>query len=163
MRGRYLFSADRKANEYRDVLEVTEGHARLVTPSAAARMLRWIVSIGYFVLYTTVIWAIFLGLAIGIQGAWMASWPLDVVAMALWFVGLIAVMAVADRRTLPLLADSPAERTELVLMGARSFGTYQEVRARTFHGAELKLIVDARSERFWEAVKLLEARGPAPQ
>jgi hypothetical protein len=158
MRDRYLFSADRKTSEYRDVLEVTQGHALLITPSAASRMLRWILSIVYYVLYTGVVGAAWIALALALQGTWFGGWPLEVVSIAGWFVGLIAVGWLADRRSLPLLADSPSEKAELILVGARSFGTFQEVRARTLRGAEIKLIVDAGPQKFWEAVALLEGK-----
>ncbi len=158
MRDRYLFSADRTATEYRGVLEVTPGHARLITPSAAARYLRGFVSIGYYAVYTALWWVLFVAAALELQGTWFPGWPLEATAIVGWFVGLLAVGWLADRRSLPLLAESPAEKTELILVGARSFGTYQEVRARTVHGAELKLIVDAGPKRFWEAVGLLEGK-----
>ncbi len=162
VRDRYLFSADRKTTEYRDVLEVTRGHALLVTPSAAAHTLRWITSIGYYVLYTVVVGVILLGVFTSLQGNWYAGWPLQVTAIVVWFVGLIGVGWLVDRRSLPLLADSPAGKEELILLGARSFGTFQEVRARTMRGAEMRLVVDVGPRRFWEAMGLLEGRTAAP-
>ncbi len=160
MRDRYLFSADRKATEYRDVLEVTSGHALLVTPSAAAQMLRWFMVFGYCVVYTALAGAGFVGL-MSLLGNWVAGWPFGVAFMVLWFVGLLGMGWLVDRRSLPLLADSPAAKEELILLGARSFGTFQEIRARTMRGAEMRLVVDARPRRFWEAMGLLEGRTAA--
>ena len=51
---RYLFSADRKASEYRGVLEITPGRARLLTPSQSGRQVRWIVSIALALAYVYV-------------------------------------------------------------------------------------------------------------
>ncbi|HYM38846.1 MAG TPA: hypothetical protein VEY12_01700 [Thermoplasmata archaeon] len=162
MRDRYLFSADRKSSEYRTVLEITPGHARLITPSAAAHMLRWIQSIVYYVFYTAIAGVVWVGFAVPLSGTWLGGWPLEAIWIAAWIVGLIVVSWVADRRTLPLLADSPAEKAEVILEGARSFGTFQEVRARTIRGAEMKLIVDTGPRRFWEAVGLLEGKAGVP-
>ncbi len=160
MRDRYLFSADRKSNEYRTILEVTPGHARLITPSAAARALRWIISIVYYGLYTGILGVVWLVFSIEVAGSFLAGWPLAVLTFMGWLAGLLAVGWLADRNTLGLLADSPAQWTDLILMGARSFGTFQEVRARTMRGEEMKLVVDSGPGRFWEAVGLLEGKAP---
>ena len=107
-------------------------------------------------LYTALAGLAFVALSNALRGSALAGWPLQVAAIIGWFLGLMAVGLLAVRRTLPLLADSPVEKTELFLVGARSSGTFQEVRARTLHGMEMKLIVDSRPKRFWEAVCLLE-------
>ncbi len=161
MRDRYLFSADRKPTEYRTVLEITRGHARLIRPSAAARVLWWLLALVYVAIYTGIVGALWIALALNSPGSLLVGWPIELLTMVVWLVGLIAAIGLADRRSLPLLADSPAEKTELILMGARSFGTYQEVRARTLTGEEMKLVVDGRAPRFWEAVGLLEGKAPA--
>ncbi len=88
---------------------------------------------------------------------------MEVTSIVIWFIGLIGVGWLVDRRSLPLLADSPAGKEEVILLGARSFGTFQEVRARTMRGAEMRLVVDAGPRRFWEAMGLLEGRTGAPQ
>ncbi len=162
MRDRYLFSADRKSSEYRTVLEITAGHARLVTPSEAARALRWIISFVYFGFYTAVAGVIWIAVNLGLSGTWLAGWPLEIIWIVAWVLGLFGISWLADRNTLPLLVSSPAEKEELILEGARSFGTFQEVRARTMRGAEMKLVVDGRQGRFWEAVRLLGAKGTGP-
>ncbi len=161
MRDRYLFSADRKVSEYRDVLEVTRGHARLITPSAAARTLRWILSVAYYVFYTVLVGLAVLATAIGVGSGGTLDLPLEIVLMVLWFAGLVAVGWAVDRRSLPLLAENAAQEAEIILEGARSFGTFQEVRARTMRGGEMKLIVDTRAPRFWEAMELLQGQPTA--
>lgn len=160
MRDRYLFSADRKSSEYRTILEVTPGHARLIMPSSAARALRWIVSIVYYVLYMGLFGSAWIVLSIELAGTVLSGWPITVLTIVGWLAGLIAVGWLADRNTLGLLADSPSQWTDLILMGARSFGTFQEVRARTMRGQEMKLVVDSGRRKFWEAVGLLEGQAP---
>jgi len=161
VRDRYLFSADRKVTEYRDVLEITPGHARLVTPSAAARGLRWVGSVVLFFVWFSYAGILFVILTTELVSPWLAGWPGLLLAGLGWIVGFFLLFLWWDRRSLPLLADSPASATELILAGARSFGTYQDVRARNIRGEEIHLIVDARAPRFWKAVKLLEGP-PAP-
>ncbi len=160
MRDRYLFSADRKVTEYRDVLEITRGRARLLTPSASARMLRWFMAIGVFVVYYGIGTFGLVVLTLGLGGfvAALPGWAVVIAFGVFWFGGLFVVFLWWDRRTLPLLAENPAEAIELILMGARSFGTYQDVRARTMRGEELHLVVDTRAPHFWEAVRLLEGK-----
>lgn len=161
VRDRYLFSADRKASEYRTVLEITPGHARLVTPSAAARMLRWILSIVLFGFYTTVVTASVLGLLILAAGPWLPGWMAFLLFAVVWLAGLFLFFGWWDRTTLPLLAETPYQASELILLGATSFGSFQDVRAKTLRGEELHLVVDARAPRFWEAVGLLEGKSAA--
>ncbi len=161
MRDRYLFSADRKVNEYRDVLEITRGHAKLVTPSAAARGLKWVGSIVLFFIWFSYAGILFVLLTTELTSPWLAGWATLLLAGFGWIVGFFLLFFWWDRRSLPLLADSPASVAELILMGARSFGTYQDVRARIVRGEEMHLVVDARATRFWEAVRLLEGRATA--
>ncbi|HII40022.1 MAG TPA: hypothetical protein HA326_02270 [Thermoplasmata archaeon] len=161
MRDRYLFSADRKASEYRRLLEITPGHARLLTPSKAAGQVRWFVSIAlalaYVAIWSWLFWFVVVGLSLA-GVAPVAAWVLFGAFSVLWFVGGFLLFLWWDRRSLPLLADAPGHSLELVLLGARSFGTFQDVRARTPWGEEIHLVVDAREPRFWEAVRLLEGR-----
>ncbi len=163
VRDRYLFTADRKASEFRSLLEITPGRARLLTPSNDARRLRWLVSVGLAVAYV-VVWSGLVGPAaslISLGGAAVvAAWAAFGLFTVLWFVGAFLLFRWWDRRSMPLLADAPAHALELVLLGARSFGTFQDVRARTPWGEEIHLVVDARPDPFWEAVRLLE-RNPA--
>ncbi len=164
MRDRYLFSADRKVTEYRDVLEITRGRARLLTPSASARMLRWFMAIGAFVVYYGIGSFGFAVLALGLGGlvAALPAWAAITAFGVFWFAGLLVVFLWWDKRTLPLLAENPVQVIELILMGARSFGTYQDVRARTMRGEEMHLVVDTRAPHFWEAVRLLEGKTATP-
>ncbi len=161
MRDRYLFSADRKATEYRTVLEITPGHARLVTPSAAARMWRWAISLLLYLLYSGLVGTFLVIIVLEIVAPWVSGWPASVLFGILWFAGFLGLFFWWDRRSLPLLADSPAHATDLVLLGARSFGTFQDVRARSPQGEEMHLVVDVRAQRFWEAMHLLEGRAAA--
>ncbi len=157
MRDRYVFSADRKATEYRDVLEITPGHARLVTPMGVARSMRWLGSIVlmmFYLGYAGIVLAVLLG---GLVAVGLPQWLAVTAIAAAWIAGFLVMFRWWDRQTLPLLADSPLRVEELVLLGARSFGTYQDVRARTVRGEELHLVVDTRAPRFWEAVQLLQA------
>ncbi len=163
MRDRYLFSADRKATEYRTILEITPGHARLVTPSATGRMLRWILSIVLFGFYTTVVAVAVLGVLMVGLSPLLPSWAAFVLFGVVWVAGLFLFFGWWDRQSLPLLADAPYQASDLILMGATSYGTFQDVRAKTLRGEEFHLIVDARAPRFWEAVRLLEGQvTPAP-
>lgn len=159
MRDRYLFSADLKTSEYKHVLEITQGRARLLTPSGSAWGWRWAGSLGVFIGYSMLMWPlgrILLGGAVilGPLAAWIVIGSVSVV----WIFGLFLVFFLWDRKSLRFLADDPAHATDLVLLGARSFGAFQDVRARTREGEELHLVVDARSQGFWEAVRLLEGK-----
>ncbi len=156
MRDRYLFSADRKATEYRTLLEITPGHARLLTPSAAAYGVRWAMSAIYMVLYVIDAGLLFGLLTTELTPPWLRG-PLVLLAVeVLWWVGFLALFLGWDRTSLPLLAEKPAQVTDLVLVGAHSYGTYQDVRAHANGGQEFHLVVDARPRRFWEAVRLLD-------
>ena len=162
MRDRYLFSADRKVSEYRSVLEITRGRARLLTPSSGARRVRWVVSAAlgiamYALLFVFVRTESFGGLADPVAAGVLAT-----VGTVLFFVGLFVVFHWWDLQSLPLLGYGAAQSVDLVLLGARSFGTFQDVRARTPSGEEIHLIVDGRASQFWEAVQLLEGRAAAP-
>ena len=158
MRDRYLFSADRKSSEYRGVLEITPGRARLLTPSQSAMNVRWTVSIGLSIAYIAVGTWLLSSLVRAPIPAAPLGWIVLVAAFVVWFAGYFAVFLWWDRRSLPILADGPSRWLDLILLGARSFGTFQDVRARTIDGNELHLVVDARAPRFWDAVKLLEGK-----
>lgn len=164
MRDRYLFSADRKASEYRSLLEITPGRARLLTPSRESRYARWFISIVLGMSYVA-IWSWLFGpvlAVLSLTGAALAvAWVILAVFSLLWFVGAFLLFTWWDRRSLPILADAPSQALELVLLGARSFGTFQDVRARTPWGEEIHLVVDARAPRFWEAIRLLEGKRTA--
>ncbi len=164
MRDRYLFSADRKSSEYRSLLEITPGRARLLTPSKSSRRTRWFVSIVLaFAFY--VVWAWMLAptlLVVGLTGTALAiAWTLLIAIAVLEFAALLAILLWWDRRSLPILGHDYAQSLDLVLLGARSLGTFQDVRARTPSGEEIHLVVDARAPEFWEAAELLR-RGPVP-
>jgi hypothetical protein len=161
VRDRYLFSADKKTTEYETVLEITPGHARLVTPSKASHYWRWTISLLYYIIYTGLIGTLLGTLLIYVTGPVLPSWAAFLLFAVLWIGGLFVLFFWWDRRSLPLLADAPSQVSELILLGATSFGTFQDVRARTMRGEELHLVVDATAPRFWEAVRLLEAT-PAP-
>ena len=159
MRDRYLFSADPKATEYKQVLEITPGRARLLMPSEGARRWRWVASLGIFLAYlwitspvSTILFAVVPFLTS------LAFWVVVGTVSAGWFAGLFIVFYLWDRMSLLLLAGEWSRATDLVLLRARSFGTFQDVAARTREGQEMRLIVDARAPRFWEAVQLLEGR-----
>ena len=130
----------------------------LLAPSEAARQVRWVVSLALSVTY--------IGVATWVTGSFVSQvlpapplgWILFGVALVLWFAGYLAVFLWWDRRSLPILPEGPSRWEELVLLGARSFGMFQEVRARNREGEELHLVVDARAPRFWEAVDLLEGK-----
>jgi hypothetical protein len=161
VRDRYLFSADRTASEYKTVLEITPGHARLLTPSMSARNWRWAISLLYYIIYTG-----FFGTALGLGliyvfGLVLPSWAGFFLFGIVWIGGLFLIFFWWDRRSLPLLADAPSQVTELILLGATSFGTFQEVRAKTLQGNKLRLVVDTTPPRFWEAMQLLEGKPAA--
>ncbi len=165
MRDRYLFSADRKSSEYRSLLEITPGRARLLTPSWTDRRARWVVSVALAVAYVA-LWSWMFGPTIGVLSLWgpapVLAWALLIIYTTLWLVVALLFFVWWDRRSLPILAEDPSNVVELVLLGARSFGTFQDVRARTPSGEEIHLVVDARAPRFWEAVRLLEGEAPVP-
>ena len=165
MRDRYLFPADRKSSEYRTLLEITSRRARLLTPSERARRVRWVVSIAFAIVYVGLwVWLV------GPSFATLSRAGLGVVAAGLifgafsvlWFVGALLLFRWWDRESLPLLAEAPSQSLELVLFAARSFGTFQDVRARIPSGEEIHLVVDAREQPFWEAVRLLEGKAAMP-
>ncbi len=156
MRDRYLFSADRKASEYKHVLEITPGRARLLTPNGSAWGWRWVGSLALLVTFL----AFFAPAGLAIVGTAAAqspvvAWILIIAATAAWLGGLFLAFFLWDRKSLLFLADAPSHSLDLILLGARSFGTFQDVRARVPGGEELHLVVDARAPRFWEAVRLL--------
>ncbi len=163
MRDRYLFTADRKSSEYRRLLEITPGRARLLTPSRASRRDRWIISIVLAIAYIVVLDSLF-GPAVTVltlSGANLTvAWIVFGVFTVLWFIGAFVAFSWWDRHSLPMLAEEPSQSLELILLGARSFGTFQDVRARTPTGEEIHLVVDARAVRFWEAVDLLQGKTP---
>lgn len=157
MRDRYLFSADRKTSDYKQVLEITPSRARLLSPSGGARQWKWLVSVGILVGWLALTWpaSVIVIALIGNAPLWVAALVVAC-AVVLWFGGLLLLSLAWDRESLLLLADEWTQAEDLVLLGARSFGTFQEVRARSGDGTEFRLIVDARAPRFWEAVRLLE-------
>lgn len=163
MRDRYLFSADRKSSEYRSVLEITRGRVRLLTPSRADRRARWVISVALAFGYVA-LWSWWFGPTISVLFLWgpgsLLAWALLIVYTALWLAAAVLLFLWWDRRSLPILAEDPSYALELILLGARSFGTFQDVRARTLFGEEIHLVVDARAPRFWEAVRLLEGKVP---
>ena len=163
VRDRYLFCADRESSEYRRVLEITPGRARLLTPSRADRRARWVVSVALAVAYVS-LWSWLFGPAIGVLSLWgpapQLAWALLIVYTALWLAAAFLFFIWWDRRSLPILAEDPADVVDLILLGARSFGTFQDVRARMPSGDEIHLVVDAREPKFWEAVRLLEGKAP---
>ena len=110
------------------------------------------------------LWSWWFGPTIGVLSLWgsnpLLAWASLIVYTALWLAAAFLVFVWWDRRSLPILAAAPSSALELVLLGARSFGTFQDVRARTPIGEEIHLVVDARAPRFWEAVRLLEGRSP---
>jgi hypothetical protein len=162
VRDRYLFSADRQTSEYKHVLEITPRRARLLVPSGSAQQWRWLLSVGIFLGYLALTWPASILIMIAIsQLPTLAAWLVVVSAIVLWFGVLFLVFHIWDRKSLLFLADEWTQATDVVLLGARSFGTFQEVRARTRMGDEFHLIVDARGPRFWEAVRLLERRPAA--
>ncbi len=160
MRDRFLFSADRTSSEYRGVLEITPGRARLLAPSESAHHVHRFVSIALSFAYVAVTsgtaWFLIPGLP-----APPAGWIMLGIALLLWFAGYLGVLLWWDRKSLPILADGPSRCEDLVLLGAKSLGTFQEVRARNPEGKEIKLVVDTRATRFWDAVRLLQGKGKA--
>ncbi len=162
MRDRYLFGADRTSSEYRQVLEITPNHARLLIPSGEAQGWKWLVSVGLLVGYIALTWpaSVALMAVLGSLPA-VAVWAFAILAIVTWSVGLVFLFFFWDRKSLLLLADEWSQATEVVLLRARSYGTFQEVRARTRSGEELDLVVDAPAPRFWEAVRLLEGKATA--
>ncbi len=165
VRDRYLFTADRKSSEYRSLLEITPGRARLLTPSKSSRRDRWIISIVLAIGYIGVwgwlfapVLAVFPLIGANVLRAWVVLGAFT----ALSIVGAFLFFSWWDRHSLPMLADAPSQSLELVLLGARSFGTFQDVRARTPFGEEIHLVVDAPAIRFWKAVGLLQGKSATP-
>lgn len=154
-----MFSADRKASEYRSLLEITPGRARLLTPAKSARLRRWVLSVSLFIPYAA--WAgSLLVFVFGPVMAYVPPWGWFLMAGMIILAAALLVLLLLwwDRASLLLLADEWTESTDLTLLAARSFGTYQDVRARAPGGEELHLVVDAREPRFWQAVGLLQNR-----
>ncbi len=162
VRDRYLFGADRSSSEYRQVLEITPSRARLLIPSSEAQGWKWLVSVGILVGYLALTWPASVVLTVVFATLPdVAAWIVAIVLVLVWILGLMILFYFWDRKSLLLLADEWSESTDVVLLGARSFGTFQDVRARTRNGEELHLVVDAPAPRFWQAVRLLEGRPAA--
>ncbi len=128
----------------------------------SARNWKWVISIIYYVLYTGVFGSAFALAVTWAASAGVPSWAAFLVFGLSWFGGLLFIFFWWDRRSLSLLADNPSQAADVILLGARSFGTFQDVRAKLMRGEELRLVVDSRAPRFWEAVQLLEGRTSAP-
>ncbi len=126
----------------------------------SARNWRWVISLFSYVLYTAVFGSAFALAVTWAAGTVLPGWAAFLVFGVTWFGGLLLIFFWWDRRSLLLLADNPSAATELILLGARSFGSFQDVRAKTMRGEELHLVVDGRAPRFWEAVQLLEGNKP---
>lgn len=162
MRDRYLFSADRTASQYKHLLEITRTRARLLTPSGRAYDWRWVGSFGILIAWGYLGWGFLqVMLLVWLSLTPLLGWILLAALALCWVVGLFELAGLWDRASLPLLADAPAHAQDLILLGARSFGTFQDVRARVPGGEEMHLVVDARAPRFWEAVSLLEGHTTA--
>ena len=161
MRERYLLRADRSGYAYREILELRPGVARLLVPSERSRRTTRFVSIlaalAYIFLLGTPLGALIAGplLFLGIPG--LAAAAATIVA---FFAGLFALEIWWDNRALLILAESPAQALPLAIEGIRSFGTFQEVRARAQEG-EVLLTVHGRHEEVMEALRFAGLRPSA--
>jgi hypothetical protein len=146
---RYLFRAGTAGYTYPQVLEIRKDGLRLLLPSAEARRrqraLSSLIALGYVFVAGSAL--------TGLAGPLSRLSPVLIVAEVVVFLGgFVAVTVWWDRRSLPLLAESPAESAAIEVVSTESFGTFQEIRARA-NGAELRVAVPASRETLGKAMR----------
>jgi len=150
---RYLFRADSEGYAYRQILEVRPGSVRLLHPSEKARRFtRWISTL--FALGFVFVFGAFVSqtaLVLTLSG--LSGLIIEAALIAFYFAGLIVLLLWWDDRSLPLLAENPGASVGLDVVGVTSFGTFQELRART-SGREVRIAVHGSKERVGEALRL---------
>ena len=149
---RYLFRADSEGYAYRQILEVLPGSVRLLHPSEKARRFtRWISTL--FALGFVFVFGAFVSqtaLVLTLSG--LSGLIIEAALIAFYFAGLIVLLLWWDDRSLPLLAENPGASVGLDVVGVTSFGTFQELRART-SGQEVRIAVHGSKERVGEALR----------
>ncbi|HLQ42070.1 MAG TPA: hypothetical protein VK189_04365 [Thermoplasmata archaeon] len=149
---RYLFRADSEGYAYRQILEVRPGSVRLLHPSEKARRFtRWISTL--FALGFVFVFGAFVSqtaLVLTLSG--LSGLIIEAALIAFYFAGLIVLLLWWDDRSLPLLAENPGASVGLDVVGVTSFGTFQELRART-SGQEVRIAVHGSKERVGEALR----------
>ena len=133
---------------------------RLLVPSERARRTTRIVSIlaalAYIFLLGPLLGLLMVPLLfLGVPGIVAAA-----AGFVAFFAGLFALEIWWDNHALLILAESPARVLPLAIEGIRSFGTFQEVRARAQEG-EVLLTVQGRPEKVLEALRFAGLRASA--
>ncbi|TLZ84895.1 MAG: hypothetical protein E6K02_09765 [Methanobacteriota archaeon] len=149
---RYLFRADSEGYAYRRILEVRPGSVRLLQPSEnARRFTRWISTL--FALGFVFVFGAFVSqTAIVLTLSGLSGLVIEAALIAFYFAGLILLLLWWDDRSLPLLAENPGASMGLDVRGITSFGTFQEIRART-NGREVRIAVHGSKEKVGEALR----------
>ena len=149
---RYLFRADSEGYAYRQILEVRPASIRLLHPSEKARRFtRWISTL--FALGFVFVFGAFVSrtaLVLTLSG--LSGLVIEAALIAFYFAGLILLLLWWDDRSLPLLAENPGASVGLDVLGVTSFGTFQEIRART-SGREVRITVHGSKAKVGEALR----------
>ena len=136
----------------RQILEVRSSSVRLLHPSEKARRFtRWISTL--FALGFVFVFGAFVSqtaLVLTLSG--LSGLIIEAALIAFYFAGLIVLLLWWDDRSLPLLAENPGASVGLDVVGVTSFGTFQELRART-SGREVRIAVHGSKERVGEALR----------
>jgi len=125
---------------------------RLLHPAEKARRFtRWISTL--FALGFVFVFGAFVSqtaLVLTLSG--LSGLIIEAALIAFYFAGLIVLLLWWDDRSLPLLAENPGASVGLDVVGVTSFGTFQELRART-SGREVRIAVHGSKERVGEALR----------
>jgi len=145
---RFLFRAGRKGYTYPELLEIRPGAAQILVPSEQARRRARIVSTFIALAYVFIVGPLVGGLVA------FSGFPIvaPVVAVIAFFIGFIGILVWWDHMSLPLLAEAPRSILDVELIGVRSFGTFQEIRARA-QGEEVRIAVPGPRRRLEEATR----------
>jgi len=151
---RYRLRADREGYTYREILEAKPGSVRLLHPSGRARSLsRWtstLFALGYIFVTGSVLGA---GVSAGSSASGVPGLVPSVGAVVLFIAGLVLLLLWWEDRNLPILAENPSSAMPLEVLGVTSFGTIQELRARS-DGREMRIVVHGPRERVSVALRL---------
>jgi hypothetical protein len=149
---RYLFRADYEGYAYRRILEVRPGSVRLLQPSENARRFTRGISTLFALGFIFVFGAFVSQTAVALSLSGLSGLIVEAGLIAFYFAGLFVLLLWWDDRSLPLLAENPGASMGVDVLGVTSFGTFQEVRART-SGREVRIAVHGSKAKVAEALR----------